>query len=272
MIDHGGSSVLALTTDLFGGKMDFQIKEKVALVTGAAGNGLGRAQALKLGEEGAKVAVMDVQSCDETVKILKEKGIQAFGVSCDISKEEEVRSAVASIEKNLGPVGILVNNASILTTVGFFNILDSERFNRDVEVNLMGTANVTRAVWGKMVENKWGRVVVISSFAGTHGGWGQASYAATKASMIGLGKTLALEGARYNITSNIVAPGVMKSEAVTSLIRPAMLKRMTDKTALRRLGEMEEVANVVAFLCSEPSSYLTGQVIEVDGGLGLFTF
>src|SRR4030095_581928 len=134
---------------------------------------------------------MDIRSCEEMVKVLQDKGIQALGVSCDISKEEEVRSAVAAIEKNLGPVGILVNNASILTTVGFFNILDPERFNRDVEVNLIGTANVTRAVWGKMVENKWGRVVFISSFAGTHGGSGQASYAATKASMIGLGKTLA---------------------------------------------------------------------------------
>src|SRR5215510_10093062 len=118
--------------------MDFQIKGKIALVTGAAGNGLGRAQALSLGREGASVAVMDIQSCDETVSLLRKEGITALGLTCDISDEKGVAESVGQIEKGLGPVQILVNNASILTTVGFFNALDSERFNRDVQVNLIG--------------------------------------------------------------------------------------------------------------------------------------
>jgi len=179
---------------------------------------------------------------------------------------------VAQIEKDLGVVEILINNASILTTVGMFAEIEPKKFNRDVEVNLIGTANVTRAVWPHMLEKKWGRVISMASIAGTRGGAGQASYSATKSAMIGLGKTLALEGGRLGITSNIIAPGVMKSEAAVTLIRPDMLERMEKKTALRRLGETEEIAALVAFLCSRQAGYITGQVIEVDGGMGLFTF
>jgi len=252
--------------------MDYQIKGKVALVTGAAGGGLGRADALALASEGVNLAVMDIQSCDETVKLIEAKGAKAKGYRCDISNEEQVKETVAQIEKDLGVVEILVNNASILTTVGMFAEIDPKKFNRDVEVNLIGSANVTRAVWPHMLEKKWGRVISMSSIAGTRGGSGQASYSATKAAMIGFGKTLALEGGRFGITSNIIAPGVMKSEAAVTLIRPDMLERMEKKTALRRLGETEEIAALVAFLSSKQAGYITGQVIEVDGGMGLFTF
>jgi NAD(P)-dependent dehydrogenase (short-subunit alcohol dehydrogenase family) len=252
--------------------MDYQIKGKVALVTGAAGGGLGRADALALASEGVNLAVMDIQSCDETVKLIEAKGVKAKGYCCDISNEGQVKEAVAQIEKDLGVVEILVNNASILTTVGMFAEIDPKKFNRDVEVNLIGSANVTRAVWPHMLEKKWGRVISMSSIAGTRGGSGQASYSATKAAMVGFGKTLALEGGRFGITSNIIAPGVMKSEAAVTLIRPDMLERMEKKTALRRLGETEEIAALVTFLSSKQAGYITGQVIEVDGGMGLFTF
>jgi 3-oxoacyl-[acyl-carrier protein] reductase len=252
--------------------MDYQIKGKVALVTGAAGNGLGRADALALAGEGVNVAVIDVQPSDETVKLIQAKGVKAKGYQCDISNEGQVKEIVAQVEKDLGIVEILVNNASILTTVGMFAEIDSKRFNRDIEVNLIGSINVTRAVWPKMIQNKWGRVICISSFAGTHGGAGQSSYATTKAGVIGFGKTLALEGARFNITSNIISPGVIGSEAAQTFIRGDMLDRMKQKIAMRRLGEMEELASTIAFLCSKQAGYITGQVIEVDGGLGLFTF
>ncbi len=252
--------------------MDFQIKDKVALVTGAAGNGLGRAEALALASEGAHVAVIDVQSCDETVALLKAKGVQAKGYVCDISNAEKVKETVDQIAKDLGTIEILVNNAGILTTVGMFQDIEIKRFNRDIEVNLMGTANVTRAVWPGMLQKRWGRVIFISSVAGTLGGAGQTSYSSTKAGLIGLGKSLALEGARFGVTANIVAPGIMKSEAAQTLIRKDMMDRMIQKTAVRRLGEVEEIADTVAFLCSKQASYITGQVLEVDGGVGLFTF
>jgi len=252
--------------------MNYGIEGKVALVTGAAGKGLGRADAIALAQEGVNVAVIDIQNCEEAVAEIQKLGVKAMGLSCDISKEEQVKEAAEKIAKELGTIEILVNNASILTTVGMFAEIDPKRFNRDVEVNLIGTANVTRAVWPGMLQKKWGRVVSMASIAGTRGGAGQASYSATKASMIGFGKTLALEGGRFGITSNIIAPGVMKSEAATSLIRPDMLERMEKKTAVRRLGEVTEISSVVAFLCSKQAAYITGQVIEVDGGMGLFTF
>ena len=252
--------------------MNYGIEGKVALVTGAAGRGLGRADALALAKEGVKVGVMDIQNCDETVSLIQKEGVKALGLTCDISNEDQVKEVASKIVKELGIVEILVNNASILTTVGMFADIDPKRFNRDVEVNLIGTANVTRAVWPGMLEKKWGRVISMASIAGTRGGAGQASYSATKASMIGFGKTLALEGGRFGITSNIIAPGVMKSEAATTLIRPDMLERMEKKTAVRRLGEVTEISSLVAFLCSQQAAYITGQLIEVDGGMGLFTF
>lgn len=252
--------------------MDFGIKGKVAVITGAAGDGLGRAHALALAREGVAVALFDLASCAETAAILKKAGGEAKAFACDISKQEDVERAVAEVKAAYGAVDILVNNASILSTVGMFLDIAPERWGKDVDVNLLGTARMCRAVWKDMVARKWGRIVMISSFAGTHGGAGQTSYAATKAAVIGLAKSLALEGARFNITVNAVAPGVVATQAVTQLIRPDMLERMEKKAALRRLGRPEEVGNTVAFLCSEQAAYITGQVIEVDGGAGLFTF
>lgn len=251
--------------------MDYGIKDKVALVTGAAGSGLGRADALALAACGAQVAVLDIQSCEETVKLVTKKGGKTKGYTCDISKMDEVTKTVKKINKELGPVTILVNNASILTTIGMFGTIPVDQWNRDIEVNTIGTANVSRAVWPNMIESKWGRIIMMASIAGTSGGLGQTSYSTTKASVIGLGKSLALEGARYNITSNIIAPGMIET-SVTDFIRPDMLERMKKATALRRLGKPEEIADTITFLCSQKASYITGQVIGVDGGMGLFVF
>lgn len=252
--------------------MDYGIKNQVALVTGGAGEGLGRAQALALAAEGAKVAILDLAPCDETVGLIKAVGGEAKEYRADISKMAEVQETVAKIAQELGPISILVNNASILTTVGMFADIPLDRWNRDVEVNLMGTANVTRAVWPQMIKNNWGRVIMISSVAGLNGGAGQTSYSATKASLVGLGKSLALEGARYNITVNIIAPGVIKSKMAMQGIRGDMLERMQKATAMRRFGEPREIADTAAYLCSRQASYITGQVLAVDGGLSLFVF
>lgn len=252
--------------------MDYGIKDRVALVTGAAGGGLGRADALALADCGCKVAVLDIQPCEETVKIITDKGGIAKGYECDISKMDDVTNTVGQITKDLGPTSILVNNASILSTIGMFSDIPVERWNRDIEVNTIGTANITRAVWPLMIEQKWGRIIMMASIAGTYGGAGQTSYSTTKASVIGLGKSLALEGARLNITANIIAPGVIKSEFAMKGIRPDMQERMKKATAMKRFGETREIADTVAFLCSEKASYITGQVIHVDGGMGLFVF
>jgi 3-oxoacyl-[acyl-carrier protein] reductase len=122
-----------------------------------------------------------------------------------------------------------------------------------------------------MKENKWGRVIFMASVAGTLGGFGQASYSATKAAVTGLGKTVALEGGRYNITSNIIAPGVIGTEAF-QMGNPEMNDRIVKRTVFRKAGEPEDIANTIAFLCSEEARYITGQVVTVSGGIDLFTF
>lgn len=252
--------------------MELGIKDRVAIVTGAAGEGLGRADALALAEAGCKIAIVDVAPTEEAVAEVQAKGVLTKGYSCDISDMQACLQTVESIKKDLGAPTILVNNASILSTVGMFNQIEVEKWNRDVQVNTIGTANITRAVWPHMLEANWGRIVMMSSIAGTMGGLGQTSYAATKASVVGLAKSLALEGARKNITANVIAPGVIKSKMAMTALRGDMLKRMEAATAMRRFGEVEEIADTIAFLCSQRASYITGQVLHVDGGLGLFVF
>lgn len=251
--------------------IDYGIKDHVALITGAARHGLGRADAIALSRCGTKIAMLDIGDCSETVKIIETQGGKAKGYICDISNTEEVEDTVVKITQDLGPITILVNNASILTTVGMFQDIPPEQWKRDIEVNTIGTANVCRSVWPNMIGQKWGRIIMMSSIAGTNGGSGQTSYSTSKASVIGLGKSLALEGARYNITVNIIAPGVIET-AIVGFMREDMLERMKKATAMRRFGKPEEIADTIAFLCSRQASYITGQVLKVDGGIDLFVF
>lgn len=251
--------------------MKIDLKGKVALITGAAGNGLGRADAMSLGKSGAKIAVLDVKPCDETVHTLKQAGVSAQAYTCDISDAAQTDATVKKVVAELGGIDILVNNAAILTTVGMFAEIPVDLWNRDVQVNLIGSANITRSVWPHLVAKKWGRVIFMSSIAGTRGGAGQTSYSATKAAVTGLAKSLALEGARFGITVNSVAPGVMETEAI-AFMRDDMKERMKKATALRRFGKPEEVADTITWLCGDQAAYITGQVITVDGGAGLFLF
>jgi 3-oxoacyl-[acyl-carrier protein] reductase len=138
-------------------------------------------------------------------------------------------------------------------------------------VNLTGAFNCAQAVWPHMQEHGWGRIVNMASVAGTLGGFGQASYATTKAGLLGLTKTLALEGGRHGITCNAIVPGVIGTEAF-AFGNPAMNERMVKRTALRRAGEPQEIANAVAFLCSDLASYITGVGLNVSGGIELFVF
>lgn len=252
--------------------MNINLSGKVAIITGTATEGIGRADAIELGKSGCKVACIDLYDCEDTLKVLKENGIEAKGYQCDISKMDEVQKTVEQIKTDFGTIDILINNASILTTVGFFTKIDPETWNRDVEVNLIGSANVTRAVWPTLLEKKWGRVIFMSSIAGTMGGSGQSSYAATKAALTGLAKALAIEGGKFGVTVNAVAPGVVGTPAAQMFIRPDMLERMVKRSALNRMCKPEEIASTITFLCSNQAEYITGQVITVDGGTGLFTF
>ena len=144
-------------------------------------------------------------------------------------------------------------------------------WERDLRVNLTGAYNCTKAAWPFMRQQNWGRIIFMSSVAGTLGGFGQASYSTTKAGLNGLGKSMALEGARFGITSNMIAPGIIATEAFTAG-NPRMNERMVLRTAMRSMGEPEDVAALVVFLASPEARYITGQVIHVGGGIDLFVY
>ncbi len=233
--------------------IEIDLSGRVALVTGGA-RGLGRAHAKTLRRAGAEVAVVDV--------------LEAEGVfHCDVTDRAQVDAVVAE----LGPIDILVANAGALDHIARFEDQSAELWERDLRVNLTGVFNCAQAVWPAMVDRRWGRVVTMASVAGTLGGFGQASYAATKAGVVGLTKTLALEGARHGITANAIVAGIVATEAFGSLPEENR-ERLVGRTAVRRAAEPQEVANVVAFLCSDLASYMTGVEVNVSGGIELFTF
>jgi 3-oxoacyl-[acyl-carrier protein] reductase len=275
--------------------IEIDLSGRVALVTGGS-RGLGRADALALARAGADVAIADIQlESDEgadaerygvlaqaarsqgmvytesTVDEIRALGRQALAVKCDVTDREQVDAAVHRAAAGLGPVDILVNNAGTLDHVAQFHQQSPELWERDLRVNLTGAFNCAQAVWPGMRENGWGRIVNMASVAGTLGGFGQASYSTTKAGLLGLTKTLALEGARHGITANAIVPGIIGTEAF-AFGNPEMNERMVKRTAMRRPGEPNEIAHVIAFLCSDLASYVTGAEIPVTGGIDLFTF
>jgi 3-oxoacyl-[acyl-carrier protein] reductase len=274
--------------------IELDLSGRVALVTGGS-RGLGRADALTLARAGADVAIADIQLesseqdvsewgplaalakqeglvyTEQTVAEIRGLGREALALRCDVTSREQVDAAVARIVDALGSLDILVNNAGTLDHVAQLEEQSPALWERDLRVNLTGAFNCAQAVWPHMVEGRWGRIVNMASVAGTLGGFGQASYATTKAGLLGLTKTLALEGGRHGITCNAIVPGVIGTEAF-NFGNPAMNERMVRRTALRRPGEPQEVANAVVFLCSDLASYVTGIGLNVSGGIELFVF
>ena len=275
--------------------IEIDLSGRVAFVTGGS-RGLGRADALTLARAGADVVVADllVESAlseetdrygalatvarqqglvhtEETVRDIEAMGRRALALRCDVTDRMEVDAAVARAVDELGSVDILVNNAGTLDHVAQFHDQSSELWDRDLRVNLTGAFNCAQAAWPHMKERGWGRIVNMASVAGTLGGFGQASYSTTKAGLLGLTKTLAMEGGRHGITCNAIVPGVIGTEAF-ELANAAMNERIVRRTALRRPGEPQEIANVVAFLCSDLAAYVTGVELNVSGGVELFVF
>ena len=275
--------------------IEIDLSGRVALVTGGS-RGLGRTDALTLARAGADVVIADilVESDDSaeaerygplaqaaraqglvqteaTAGEIRGMGRRALALKCDVTDSNQVGQAVSRAVDELGSVDILVNNAGTLDHVGQIENQEPELWERDLGVNLTGAFNCCRAVWPHMKERKWGRIVNMASVAGTLGGFGQASYATTKAGLLGLTKSLALEGARHGITVNAIVPGIIGTEAF-HFGNPEMNERMIRRTAMRRTGEPQDIANAIAFLSSDLASYITGVELNVSGGIELFTF
>ena len=250
------------------------IEGKVAMVTGGSG-GLGRVHCLSLARAGCNVAVTGhshLEKAEAVAKEIQTMGRKAIAVKMDVADLDEVQKGVEKVKEELGPVDILVNNAAFGIVRGVTIVkMDKKDWDRDVSVNLTGAFNTIKCCMPDMLERGWGRIINISSISGTMGGIGQCSYAATKAGLIGLTKTVALEGARKGVTCNALILGVFDGGSFYE-VAPEFRERIIKRLALRRMGGPQELSNVLVFLASEESSYLTGETIEVSGGASLFTF
>lgn len=240
---------------------------KVAFITGAT-RGIGRAIALELAKEGYNIA-LNYRTENEALETLKkeisELGVECYPVQGDVSKAEDSERMTKEIIEHFEQIDVLVNNAGI-TKDKLIQRMKEEEFTDVINVNLVGTFNITKNVIKYMTKKRYGKIINLSSVVGISGNAGQSNYAASKAGIIGFTKSIAKELASRNITANAVAPGFIKTD-MTNVLKDEIKEAIEETIPLKRLGTAEDVAKVVKFLASDDSNYITGQVINVDGGM-----
>lgn len=243
------------------------LKDKVAIVTGGT-RGIGRAIALKLADHGANIVINYRNSdkeAEELKAILEEKGVKVLTVKCDISNFEDSKNLMDKCKEVFGKIDILVNNAGI-TKDTLIMRMKEEDFDNVIDVNLKGTFNCAKHASAIMLKQRFGKIINMTSVVGIAGNAGQVNYAASKAGVIGLTKSLAKELGSRGITVNAVAPGFINTDMTASLSEKVK-EEASKNIPLKRLGDPEDIANLVGFLASDAANYITGQVINVDGGM-----
>ena len=242
---------------------------KTAIVTGAA-RGIGKAIALKFAQEGANIAFTDLvidENAEATAKELEALGVKAKAYASNAANFEDTAKVVAEIHKDFGRIDILVNNAGI-TKDGLLMGMSEEDFDQVIDVNLKGTFNMMRFVSRQMLRQRSGRMISMASVVGIAGNAGQANYAASKAGIIGMTKSLARELGSRGITVNAIAPGFIETE-MTDVLSEDVKENLLGSIPLKRMGQTKDIAETVAFLASDKAAYITGQTISVDGGMGM---
>lgn len=251
------------------------IENRVAFVTGASRpHGNGRAIALRLAKLGADVAVSGFNNIDGAQAVADEiraLGRRSLAIKMDGTDYNDVKKGISEIKEKLGPISILVNNAALMNHNVSIAKTTIEEWDYEVKLCLNSAFYCIKEVWADMCANKWGRIINITSVAGVLGGYGQTSYGAAKAGLISLAKSVALEGARFNITANAVLIGISDTEAYRKLPEPVR-EKVEARTVFKRPATPEEIASAVAYLVSDEAGYMTGTIMNMMGGLDLFVF
>ncbi len=245
------------------------LEGKTALITGAA-RGIGKALALRFAQEGANIAFTDLvidENGRQTEEEIAAYGVKVKGYASDASNYEQTEQVVAEVKKDFGSIDVLVNNAGI-TMDGLMMRMTEKQWDRVININLKSAFNFIHAVLPVMLRQRSGSIINMASVVGVHGNAGQSNYAASKAGLIALAKSIAQEVGSRGIRANAIAPGFIET-AMTAALPDDVRAEWTKKIPLRRGGKVEDIANVATFLASDMSSYVTGQVIQVDGGMNM---